>query len=269
MPPPWLIVSKEFMWFWLREQSYFFYFWSFCGHCVCSVCVCAQALTIVHISSAPNEFKIIEEKIPKRFDFSLIIFQCEWDDSQILQTAGKSPQRAPGWGFMRRRWQNSRKPHLRKPERFMGHQATAGAQQLFARILTCLYFTFMFSAKVYQGMKYAKWWCLKLWSGIPSSVWVNRASSSQTTFSWKQWMSNFKPLILKMTAWKWWVMSQTYTSEKVYPGILVIFVWSFPKEQESLEHPRTVWFHHQALRVKFPLTSPLPPLCESITNLKV
>ena len=37
----------------------------------------------------------------------------------------------------------------------MGHQATAGAQQLFSRILACLYFTVVFSEKVYQGMKRA------------------------------------------------------------------------------------------------------------------
>lgn len=37
----------------------------------------------------------------------------------------------------------------------MGRQATAGAQQLFARILACLYFTVVFSEKVYQGMKRA------------------------------------------------------------------------------------------------------------------
>ena len=142
---------------------------------------------------------------------------------------------------MRRRWQNSRKPHLRKAiEHFMGHQATAGAQQLFARILTCLYFTFVFSVKVYQGMKHA----MMMFETVVGHSFkcVSEQSIQLSTHL------QLKTVNVQLRAFDFeddhfgnGELCHKHTLLRKCTGVVLsYFCLKLSKEQESLEHPGTV-----------------------------
>ena len=206
------------MWFWLREQSYFFYFWNFCGHFVC-VCVCPSIDNCPH-QLCPQWFKITEEKIPKSFGFSIIIFQCKWDDTQILQTEHQEKVPESTWV----RFHDAKVAELQKTTCKKGHLTLHGppsnswgstaicqdsCMSVFHRCV------FRESLPRNETCDDDVWDCGRAflqvceWTEPPALNPPSAENNERPASSFWFW---------RWPLWKWWVMSQTYTSEKVYHG---------------------------------------------------